>query len=47
MLTLYDHPLSGNRHKVRLFLSILGPQLQERFHYVPAGANHENPLSSR
>ena len=24
MITLYDHPRSGNCHKVRLFLSVLG-----------------------
>lgn len=42
MLTLYDHPLSGNCHKVRLFLSILGLSYKSVFIDVPAGANHES-----
>lgn len=40
MLTLYDHPLSGNGHKVRLFASILGLPLQSVFIDVPGGAQH-------
>ncbi len=40
MLKLYDHPLSGNGHKVRLFASILGLPLQSVFIDVPGGAQH-------
>jgi glutathione S-transferase len=50
MLTLYDHPLSGNCHKVRLFLSILGMGFESVFIDVPKHVNREaaftaiNPL---
>lgn len=50
MLTLYDHPLSGNCHKVRLFLSILGLPFESVFIDVPKHVNREaaftaiNPL---
>ena len=50
MRTLYDHPLSGNCHKVRLLLSILGLPYQSEFVDVPKGINREaaftaiNPL---
>lgn len=50
MLTLYDHPRSGNCHKVRLFLSMLRLPYQSVFIDVPNGANREpsftaiNPL---
>lgn len=50
MRTLYDHPLSGNCHKVRLLLSILGLPYQSEFIDVPKGVNREatftaiNPL---
>src|SRR3546814_15931623 len=50
MLTLYDHPKSGNCHKVRLLLSILGLPCKNVFVDVPGGANREpsftriNPL---
>lgn len=40
MFTLYDHPLSGNCHKVRLFLSMLGLPFKSEFVDVLAGANH-------
>ena len=40
MMKLYDHPLSGNGHKVRLFVSILGLPLQSVFIDVPGGAQH-------
>ncbi len=40
MLKLYDHPLSGNGHKVRLFASILGLPLQSVFIDVLGGAQH-------
>lgn len=50
MLTLYDHPLSGNSYKVRLFLSILGLPYESVLVDVPKGAHREasftrlNPL---
>jgi glutathione S-transferase len=50
MLTLYDHPRSGNCHKVRLFLSMLALPYRSVFVDVLPGANHEkwfddiNPL---
>lgn len=50
MPTLYDHPLSGNCHKIRLFLSMLGIDHESVFIDVPGGANREpaftaiNPL---
>lgn len=45
MLTLYDHPLSGNCHKVRLFLSMLGLPYESAFIDVPKGANRETRFS--
>ena len=50
MLTLYDHPRSGNCHKVRLMLSMLGLQYRSVFVDVTQGAGREpwftalNPL---
>jgi glutathione S-transferase len=50
MLTLYDHPLSGNCHKVRLFLSMLGRDFDSVLIDVPRQVNKEpaftaiNPL---
>jgi glutathione S-transferase len=50
MLTLYDHPKSGNCHKIRLLLSILQLPYRSVFIDVPNGANREpsfiaiNPL---
>ncbi len=41
MLTLYDHPLSGNCYKVRLFLSILGRDFESVFIDVPLHVNKE------
>lgn len=49
-MILYDHPRSGNCHKVRLMLSICGLPYAVRFVDVPAGVNREgwfteiNPL---
>lgn len=40
MLTLYDHPLSGNCHKVRLLLSMLRLPYRSVFVDVPNGAHH-------
>jgi glutathione S-transferase len=42
MITLYDHPRSGNCHKIRLFLSILGLPYQNVFVDVLSGVNHEH-----
>lgn len=50
MLVLYDHPRSGNCHKVRLLLSILGLEYRSVFVDVVHGAGREpsftrlNPL---
>ena len=50
MLTLYDHPRSGNCHKVRLLLAILGLPYRRVFIDVLSGVNREpffthiNPL---
>lgn len=41
MPTLYDHPLSGNCHKVRLFLSLLGLSYDRILVDVPKGAHRE------
>ena len=41
MITLYDHPRSGNCHKVRLLLSILGLAYDRVFVDVLAHINHE------
>lgn len=41
MLTLYDHPLSGNCYKVRLLLSMLGHQYESVFVDVPNGMHRE------
>jgi glutathione S-transferase len=41
MITLYDHPRSGNCHKVRLLLSILNLAYESVFVDVLAHANHE------
>jgi glutathione S-transferase len=38
MLTLYDHPRSGNCHKVRLMLSMLGLEYRSVFVDVTQGA---------
>lgn len=46
MLTLYDHPLSGNCHKVRLLLSMLGRPYESVFVDVPNGANRQDWFSS-
>jgi glutathione S-transferase len=40
MMTLYDHPLSGNCHKVRMMLSILGLSYRTQFVDVPNDAHH-------
>lgn len=40
MRTLYDHPLSGNGHKVRLLLSILGLPFERVLIDVTQGAQH-------
>lgn len=42
MITLYDHPRSGNCHKVRLLLSILGLRHESVFIDVLSGANDED-----
>ncbi len=39
MLTLYDHPRSGNCYKVRLFLALIGRDYQSRFVDVLARKN--------
>lgn len=39
MLTLYDHPLSGNCHKVRMLLSMLARPYESVFVDVPNGAH--------
>jgi glutathione S-transferase len=50
MITLYDHPRSGNCHKVRLLLSMLGLPHESRFVEVLEGVHNEpwfvelNPL---
>jgi glutathione S-transferase len=41
MITLYDHPRSGNCHKVRLLLSMLDLAYETMFVDVLAHANHE------
>lgn len=46
MLTLYDHPLSGNCHKVRLLLSMLGRPYESVFVDVPKGENRKDWFSS-
>lgn len=40
MIRLYDFPLSGNCHKVRLFMSILGLSWTSETVDVPNGAHH-------
>ncbi len=40
MITLYDHPLSGNCHKVRLLMSMLDLTWQSEFVDVPNEAHH-------
>lgn len=45
MLTLYDHPLSGNCHKVRLFLSVLGLGFESVFIDVPHRVNKEESFT--
>lgn len=40
-LTLYDHPRSGNCHKIRLALSFLGLAYESRFLQVLEGAHNE------
>jgi glutathione S-transferase len=42
MITLYDHPRSGNCHKVRLLLSMLGLSYQTVFVDVLADVNHQS-----
>ena len=42
MLTLYDHPLSGNCYKVRLLLSMLGLSYESVLVEVPKGAHRED-----
>lgn len=50
MITLYDHPRSGNCHKVRLLLSMLKLSYESRFVQVLEGVHNEpwfvalNPL---
>ncbi len=44
-LTLYDHPLSGNCHKVRLFLSAIGMSFESVFIDVPKHVNREAPFT--
>ena len=41
MITLYDHPRSGNCHKVRLLLSVLGLAYEAVFVDVLAHVNHQ------
>jgi glutathione S-transferase len=41
MITLYDHPRSGNCHKVRLLLSMLGLAYEAVFVDVLAHVNHQ------
>lgn len=38
-MILHDHPLSGNCHKVRLLLSMIGIEAESRFVDVPARAH--------
>lgn len=45
MLTIYDHPLSGNCHKVRLFLSVLGRGFESFSIDVPNGSNREESFT--
>lgn len=45
MLTLYDHPLSGNSYKVRLFLSLLGRDFEKVLIDVPNGSNKEESFT--
>lgn len=45
MLTLYDHPLSGNCHKVRLFLSMLDQTYESVLIDVLKGVNREERFS--
>jgi glutathione S-transferase len=40
---LYDHPLSGNGHKVRLLLSMLGLSHEHVFTDVPSGRPQNEP----
>jgi glutathione S-transferase len=40
---LYDHPLSGNGHKVRLLMSMLGLEHEHIFTDVPAGKVQHEP----
>jgi glutathione S-transferase len=42
MITLYDHPRSGNCHKVRLLLSMLGLEYESRFVEVLEGVHNES-----
>ncbi len=46
MLTLYDHPLSGNCHKVRLLLSMLGLPHESVLVDVPNGRHHAEWFAS-
>jgi len=41
MIVLYDHPRSGNCHKIRLFLSILGIDYENVLVDVLSGVNHQ------
>ena len=45
MLTLYDHPLSGNCEKVRLLLSILQIPYESVLVDVPKGVNRESSFT--
>ncbi|MDR5821811.1 glutathione S-transferase family protein [Caballeronia sp. LZ043] len=40
MMTLYDHPLSGNCHKVRMLLAMTGLPYRSEFVDVPNEAHH-------
>jgi glutathione S-transferase len=42
-MKLYDHPLSGNGHKVRLLLSMLGLGHEHVFTDVPSGLPQKEP----
>jgi len=42
MITLYGHPISGNSHRVRTFLSILGLEYENIVVDLPSGA-HKKP----
>jgi glutathione S-transferase len=43
MRTLYDHHLSGNGHKVRMLLSMLGLEHRHVFTDVPSGEPQKDP----